>query len=1168
MKASKLCIVLLLSLLLQKAQSQELEHTLLWRITGKQLKSPSYLYGTIHIQNKKVFNFPDSLYAAIDQCPAFALEFNPDSLNSGLSDYLTNEFAKESSRKRKAKKLKELLAKSDLDELQSRLGKEGKINAGELTVKQAYVMKEKFLSNKKKEDDMPTFMDAFLYKIAKDKDKTMEGLEPLNFEMSVLDDVTEKDGEAKAFVENIRKTDNSLELLIKMYLEKDINKIHKWSETMPSSFENKVIIARNKKMVLVMDSIMQHQSLFSAAGAAHLPGDTGLIVLLRRMGYTVEPVLCNTFTHATKYVFSKKEQPWVDVVDTTAGYLVKMPSMPSDIKVMGGIMKMKTFVDLTTNQGYYTMHIASATFAVKGAKDSMMGVMAKSMTTSTNGINIVEKPVKNGGVDGKEYDYEGKGKIYYRLQLLIKGNDLFMLLSNSMEKVNTRIDSFFSSFKVLPKFKLTWSQKTFEDDYFSIYTPGPKPKPTIDYDGDSTYFQQTYTAVDETVGAYYFVYISKTTKGYNFMDDSSQIEGIEKRMGEKVVHFERKVINTPHYTADEYEGVQAKGVMYMGRMIYSGNRLYDALVIYPDNNEAKADAKSFLESIQLLPVPSSSNSLQTAPDTTFKTFAPAPFLKVLPKKKETGTDSSTTASADDSLIHYRSYDEKRLINYDVFKKKLSHFYWNSIDTATLSKWIRRNKEEGETVSDIHFSNVGKVLVAEATMTKPRSAQQHRVKVFGLGHTRYTLTSLIPAYAIGDKSIDSVYSKFTVLAQDNNPLASSPTAFIAALHSTDSATYTDAVKQSEDVFFGKSDIPYLLKEFPSKFTLDSTDNYGASNLLLDVIYAYPDDISVDDVAQLYLKMPEDRGKQKFTVLKFFTKLKDTTAAYAKLQSLMLTNTPVNGYGYGLYDELVLHPNRTKIFFPAWFKLTKDSSVSSIVCKLAKKLVDSGYLSMDSIRNQFPLILANSRAILKEVTPDNNYTGTVELLSLFDTAEGWNEIKKFQYASDNYVKRDAVKLLVKKKIEPDAAIIDTLAADKVFRIGTYNELLDSNMLYLFPKRFLNQRSFAESHLYNSNEDDGYGFMKYIGDKSIKYNGKTQKFYLFEVKYSKGDKNSYLGVVGPYSNSSSQFFIGDDDDDATGVYATEALNGRQPDSFIKAYFKDLEEKKKNRVVDTEEK
>ena len=39
------------------AAAQSEDHTLLWRIEGKALHSPSYLYGTIHITKRKVFYY-------------------------------------------------------------------------------------------------------------------------------------------------------------------------------------------------------------------------------------------------------------------------------------------------------------------------------------------------------------------------------------------------------------------------------------------------------------------------------------------------------------------------------------------------------------------------------------------------------------------------------------------------------------------------------------------------------------------------------------------------------------------------------------------------------------------------------------------------------------------------------------------------------------------------------------------------------------------------------------------------------------------------------------------------------------------------------------------------------------------------------------------------------
>src|SRR5579871_2249156 len=71
-------VIVLLSLA-ASAQARRQPYTLLWRISGKDLKEPSYLFGTMHVKDKRVFGFSDSVMLAIQKCKSFALEVHPDS---------------------------------------------------------------------------------------------------------------------------------------------------------------------------------------------------------------------------------------------------------------------------------------------------------------------------------------------------------------------------------------------------------------------------------------------------------------------------------------------------------------------------------------------------------------------------------------------------------------------------------------------------------------------------------------------------------------------------------------------------------------------------------------------------------------------------------------------------------------------------------------------------------------------------------------------------------------------------------------------------------------------------------------------------------------------------------------------------------------------------------
>ena len=51
-----------------------------------------------------------------------------------------------------------------------------------------------------------------------------------------------------------------------------------------------MIYGRNADWAKRLPAIMREKSTFLAVGAAHLPGERGLLQLLRAAGYTVEPV--------------------------------------------------------------------------------------------------------------------------------------------------------------------------------------------------------------------------------------------------------------------------------------------------------------------------------------------------------------------------------------------------------------------------------------------------------------------------------------------------------------------------------------------------------------------------------------------------------------------------------------------------------------------------------------------------------------------------------------------------------------------------------------------------------------------------------------------------------------------------------------------------------------
>jgi hypothetical protein len=63
------------------------------------------------------------------------------------------------------------------------------------------------------------------------------------------------------------------------------------SEYGSDKYDNLLLNDRNKKWVKKLNTIMKKESVFVAVGAGHLVGDHGLISLLRKQGYKVQPLV-------------------------------------------------------------------------------------------------------------------------------------------------------------------------------------------------------------------------------------------------------------------------------------------------------------------------------------------------------------------------------------------------------------------------------------------------------------------------------------------------------------------------------------------------------------------------------------------------------------------------------------------------------------------------------------------------------------------------------------------------------------------------------------------------------------------------------------------------------------------------------------------------------------
>lgn len=280
------------SALMLNAFGQTTEKSLAWKITGNGLETPSYLYGTMHTQDKRAFDFKKGVLEAHEAAEVYVMEVNMDITDQlAIMSMMTMDGDTT---------LKDLLTPSQYDSVSTyfsdSLGQPLALFSSMMPILTAQTIELKDLSS-----DQELALDLYFADLAKEQDKQVIGLETAEEQVAALKAVTYKD-QALALYEAVKnryegKKDNTINDLVELYVQGDLEGMLELtsqesmsSEEAQADFENNLILRRNRVMTQRMTKIIHQKSAFVAVGAAHLGGENGIITMLRILGYTVEPL--------------------------------------------------------------------------------------------------------------------------------------------------------------------------------------------------------------------------------------------------------------------------------------------------------------------------------------------------------------------------------------------------------------------------------------------------------------------------------------------------------------------------------------------------------------------------------------------------------------------------------------------------------------------------------------------------------------------------------------------------------------------------------------------------------------------------------------------------------------------------------------------------------------
>ncbi|WP_138995030.1 TraB/GumN family protein [Larkinella sp. C7] len=280
-----------LSFLLVLVSTTTFSQSLLWKVSGNGLKKPSYLFGTYHIMKDSYLKQNPKIKSAYEGAEGVVVETEVDSsamLSMAMRGLMLD------------KSLDKLLSQTDYklvaDEFKKGTGydlalfNQMKPIVTATMLSLAYVQKES--------DTLNSFtglpLDLYFASDGRKRQKTVSALETMEEQMAFLFDHDPVEKQAQNLVEMVKEKDEMHDMsksVTELYLKQDLQGMWKMNEKSGNTFGNMTYLLdeRNHNWMKRLPGLMASRPTFVAVGALHLPGPQGLIELLKKEGYQVEP---------------------------------------------------------------------------------------------------------------------------------------------------------------------------------------------------------------------------------------------------------------------------------------------------------------------------------------------------------------------------------------------------------------------------------------------------------------------------------------------------------------------------------------------------------------------------------------------------------------------------------------------------------------------------------------------------------------------------------------------------------------------------------------------------------------------------------------------------------------------------------------------------------------
>ena len=987
--------------------------SLLWEISGNGLKKSSYLFGTMHVSSKMAFHLADSFYIGLRNADMVALETNPESWQEDMSKYDFDN--RDNDNYDFGFRYNGYMSSPDdyftISTL--RFFKYDKKIERSLYSNPSTINNLLYRSygNESSDFEEDTYLDMYIYQCGKKWGKKVAGVEKYGESMKLMaeayrDAAKDKNKKERSFDNDDGYSAGNLQEAYRTGNLDWLDSINRYNSFSPA-FDEKFLYRRNEIQASSIDSILQtNQSLFVGVGAAHLPGQRGVIEILRDKGYTVRPVKMGERDSQHKNQVEKIRVPVVFTTQSVADGMYKV-DIPGKFYKFGdeASLDQRQYADMANGSYYMVTRIMTNAWMWGHSQEKVHRVIDSLLYENIPGKIISKTLINRNGYPGIDLINRTRRGDIQRYNIFITPFEIIIFkMSGTGEYVRMGDEAkrFFGSIQLSPSIPAsnpaigihpasTWKKYSPVFGGFAVNLPH---EPYIGNDGS-----WIYDAEDKVTHSQYRV-IRTDIHNYRFAEEDSFDLGLmDESFGSSEFidkAISRNLTTYQGYPALDVQYKDKNGGIYLTRFIIQGPHYY---TLVAHSKQETQQMKNFLNSFEIKPLIYKQAKEKIDTSLYYNVRTPVfsePDREKLEIPRYNYLSAGDDDDSEDDALESGMFRSKIISNDSTGEKIYVTFYktqrYTYIKDSTLMDRKNQVSIFGDTTWMVRRIKRDRLpdgtRVSEALVSDTGSSRMIWNKTFFRDGIGYSLTTELDTLSKPSDFVRGFYESFTPAdsLKGTNPFAKKTSLFFADFLSGDSVLHQRAVKGLYMVKMDSSDLPQLKKSINSlnwtekKYLdtkkaligkLDDITTREATDYLKSLYYAAGDTIELQySILEMLL---QQKTNYSYTVFRDIItneppvlnvgnshKWSGSSPLIPNVASSRSIDIDNNSFLDELYDSLKL----TRTIFPDLLPLINLDDYKYTIMQLTAKMADKKLVTAKDYEIYFSKFLLEAKQELKK------------------------------------------------------------------------------------------------------------------------------------------------------------------------------------------------------------